>query len=60
VDNPVLLEDLELMRRVAGRRDHRNYRLRGLLGYYFTQYFVRDAKALGIHEVIGLCPLTHR
>jgi UDP-glucuronate decarboxylase len=60
--NPILLEDLERVHRVIGKKADGRFDgativvtgCAGFLGFYILQYFVRYAEALGIRRVIGL------
>lgn len=58
--NSIVLEDLERMHAAVGRRDRFEGSTvvvtgcAGFLGFYFMQFLVRQARALGIRRVIGL------
>ena len=60
--NPILLEDLERIHRVIGKKANGRFDgativvtgCAGFLGFYILQYFVRHAKALGVSKIIGL------
>lgn len=58
--NPIVLEDLERMYSIVGRRDRFEGSTiivtgcAGFLGFYFLQFLVRKADDLGIKKVVGL------
>lgn len=58
--NPIVLEDLERICDIVGRRERfENSTIlvtgcAGFLGFYFMQFFVRQAKQLGIKKVVGV------
>jgi len=60
--NPILHEDLARIHAVIGPRSAGRFQgatviitgCAGFLGYYFTQYFLRHGRELGVRKVIGL------
>lgn len=60
--NPILQQDLAHIHAVIGPKAAGRFQgatvvitgCAGFLGYYFTQYFLRHAKDLGVRKVIGL------
>lgn len=60
MSNPVVLEDLERIYAIVGRRDRFEGSTvivtgcAGFLGFYFMQFLVRQAERLGIRKVVGL------